>query len=193
MEKVNINQELIQNLLEQSRILLEKSLLLSENVKTVSGEDTRLLISNVGSSKEKIMQKILKESEQIRKNSAQVLSNVLQILDMSEDPKLICQNSLCRNCIIKISECKHFAENIRAKNKILEDQLYLETIEKIDKCKTFGECKQLIMDLSSEYGCDFEHRGTTHNFPRKRIWMSVLPRIYSYIDEIFPEKEQLQK
>lgn len=78
--------ELVNNLLEQSRILLEKTILLSENAKTLAGDDTRILMSNVGSieKKEKLVEQILKESEQIRKNSAQVLANVIQILDMSE-------------------------------------------------------------------------------------------------------------
>ncbi|TRW26276.1 hypothetical protein FL857_06105 [Criibacterium bergeronii] len=78
--------ELVNNLLEQSRVLLEKSILLSEAVKTLAGDDTRILMSNVGSieEKEKLVEQILKESEQIRKNSAQVLANVIQILDMSE-------------------------------------------------------------------------------------------------------------
>ena len=79
----NMNEKMIDNLLKQSELLLEKSILLSEDVKTKAGENTRMLLENE-KNRDEIMDKILKESEQIRKNSAQVLSNIIQIQDLNK-------------------------------------------------------------------------------------------------------------
>ncbi|EJU20375.1 hypothetical protein HMPREF1143_0097 [Peptoanaerobacter stomatis] len=79
----SVNEKMIDNLLKQSELLLEKSILISEDIKTKAGADTRMLLENE-KNRDEIMDKILKESEQIRKNSAQVLSNIIQIQDMNE-------------------------------------------------------------------------------------------------------------
>lgn len=81
----DIKREMVNNLLKQSELLLEKSVLLGESIKTRAGEDTRLRLERASDcERQEVMEGILKESEEIRKNSAQVLSNVIQILDMSE-------------------------------------------------------------------------------------------------------------
>ncbi|EJU21568.1 hypothetical protein HMPREF1143_0199 [Peptoanaerobacter stomatis] len=77
----NVNERMIDNLLKQSKLLLEKSILLGEDIKTKAGADTRMLLENE-KNRDEIMDKILKESEQIRKNSTQVLSNVIQIQEL---------------------------------------------------------------------------------------------------------------
>ena len=87
----SVNEKMIDNLLKQSELLLEKSILISEDIKTKAGADTRMLLENE-KNRDEIMDKILKESEQIRKNSAQVLSNIIQIQDMNE--LQICQTLL---------------------------------------------------------------------------------------------------
>lgn len=81
MEEINKN--IIENLLKHNQILLEKTILLSEDLITKGGEDRRLKlnISNY-EERQKIINDILKESEQIRKNSATVLSNIIQILEL---------------------------------------------------------------------------------------------------------------
>ena len=77
-----VNKKLIDNLLKQSEILLEKTILLSEDIKTELGKDTRKRLRN-GDDREKVINGLIKESEQIRKNSAQVLSNIIQIQELN--------------------------------------------------------------------------------------------------------------
>ena len=79
----DIKSTLIDNMLKQSEILLEKTILLSEDIKTRAGYDTRERLRNSGDRKE-IMDELIKESEQIIKNSAQVLSNIIQIQELNE-------------------------------------------------------------------------------------------------------------
>lgn len=78
----DVNKKLIDNLLRQSEILLEKTILLSEDIKTRIGYDTRERLRN-GEDRKEIMDELIKESEQIRKNSAQVLSNIIQIQELN--------------------------------------------------------------------------------------------------------------
>ena len=80
----DVNKKFIDNLLKQSEILLEKTILLSEDIKTEAGKDTRERLKN-GDAKDRkeIMDEIIKESEQIRKNSTQVLNNIIQIQELN--------------------------------------------------------------------------------------------------------------
>lgn len=78
----DVNKKFIHNLLKQSEILLEKTILLSEDIKTELGKDTRKRLRN-GDDREKVINGLIKESEQIRKNSAQVLSNIIQIQELN--------------------------------------------------------------------------------------------------------------
>lgn len=78
----DVNKKFIDNLLKQSEILLEKTILLSEDIKTEAGKDTRKRLRN-GDDREKVINGLIKESEQIRKNSAQVLSNIIQIQELN--------------------------------------------------------------------------------------------------------------
>lgn len=81
----NINKDLIYNLLKHSELLLEKTILLSEDIKTVNGEDTRLRLGLCNEDeRNEIMDKIIKEWEQIRLNSATVLTNIIQIQDLNK-------------------------------------------------------------------------------------------------------------
>ncbi len=79
----NVNKKLIDNLLWQSELLLEKTILLSEDIKTRDGYDTRERLRN-GEDRKEIMDELIKESEQIIKNSGQVLSNIIQIQELNE-------------------------------------------------------------------------------------------------------------
>ena len=79
----DIKSKLIDNLLKQSEILLEKTILLSEDIKTRAGYDTRERLRN-GEDRKEIMDELIKESEQIRINSTQVLSIIIQIQEMDE-------------------------------------------------------------------------------------------------------------
>lgn len=80
----DVNKKMIDNLLKQSECLLEKTILLSESIKTEAGDDTRLKLNSASyEEKREIIENILKESEQIRKNSAQVLNNIIQIQDLN--------------------------------------------------------------------------------------------------------------
>lgn len=78
--------EIIKNLLKQSEILLKESVKLSEDIKDVIDMNKTLKMSNIerDRGKDEIMRKILKESEEIRKISAQVLSGSAQISEISE-------------------------------------------------------------------------------------------------------------
>ena len=80
----NINSALIDNMLKQSILLLEKSMLLAEDVKINKGQDIR---GDIGNKKDtdKIIDELIKESEQIRKNSAQVLSIVSKIIELNNN------------------------------------------------------------------------------------------------------------
>ena len=81
----DVNKKLIDNLLKQSEILLEKTMLLSEDIKTEAGKDTRERLKNGDAEDRKeIMDELIKESEQIRINSAQVLANIIQIQELNE-------------------------------------------------------------------------------------------------------------
>lgn len=79
----DVNKKFIDNLLKQSEILLEKTILLSEDIKTRTGYDTRERLRN-GEDRKEIMDELIKESEQIRINSAQVLANIIQIQELNE-------------------------------------------------------------------------------------------------------------
>ena len=79
----NVNKKLIDNLLWQSELLMEKTILLSEDIKTRDGYDTRERLRN-GEDRKEIMDELIKESEQIIKNSGQVLSNIIQIQELNE-------------------------------------------------------------------------------------------------------------
>ena len=80
----DVNKKLIDNLLRQSEILLEKTILLSEDIKTEAGKDTRERLKNGDAEDRKeIMDELIKESEQIRKNSTQVLNNIIQIQELN--------------------------------------------------------------------------------------------------------------
>ena len=78
----DVNKKFIDNLLKQSEILLEKTILLSEDIKTEAGKDTRKRLRN-GDDREKVINGLIKESEQIRKNSTQVLNNIIQIQELN--------------------------------------------------------------------------------------------------------------
>ena len=78
----DVNKKLIDNLLKQSEILLDKTILLSEDIKTEVGKDTRKRLRN-GDDREKVINGLIKESEQIIKNSAQVLNNIIQIQELN--------------------------------------------------------------------------------------------------------------
>ena len=80
----DVNKKMIDNLLKQSECLLEKTILLSESIKTEAGDDTRLKLNSASyEGKMEIIENILKESAQIRKNSTQVLNNIIQIQDLN--------------------------------------------------------------------------------------------------------------
>ena len=80
----DVNKKLIDNLLKQSEILLEKTMLLSEDIKTEAGKDTRERLKNGDvEDRKEIMNELIKESEQIRINSAQVLANIIQIQELN--------------------------------------------------------------------------------------------------------------
>lgn len=79
----DVNKKLINNLLWQSELLLEKTILLSEDIKTRAGYDTRERLRN-GEDRKEIMDELIKESEQIRINSTQVLSIIIQIQEMDK-------------------------------------------------------------------------------------------------------------
>ena len=80
----DVNKKLIDNLLKQSEILLEKTMLLSEDIKTEAGKDTRERLKNGDAEDRKeIMDELIKESEQIIKNSGQVLNNIIQIQELN--------------------------------------------------------------------------------------------------------------
>jgi len=81
---IKINENLIDNLLIQSSLLLEKSMLLAEDVKINKGHDIRGAIENKQDT-DKIIDELIKESEQIRKNSSQVLSIVSKILELNNN------------------------------------------------------------------------------------------------------------
>ncbi|MBF1051339.1 MAG: hypothetical protein HXL16_03945 [Peptostreptococcaceae bacterium] len=81
---IKINENLIDNLLIQSSLLLEKSMLLAEDVKINKGQDIRGAIENKKDT-DKIIDELIKESEQIRKNSSQVLSIVSKILELNNN------------------------------------------------------------------------------------------------------------
>lgn len=80
----NINSALIDNMLKQSMLLLEKSMLLAEDVKINKGQDIRGVIENKKDT-DKIIDELIKESEQIRKNSSQVLSIVSTIIELNNN------------------------------------------------------------------------------------------------------------
>jgi len=80
----DVNKKLIDNLLKQSEILLKKTMLLSEDIKTEAGKDTRERLKNGDvEDRKKIMDELIKKSEQIIKNSAQVLNNIIQIQELN--------------------------------------------------------------------------------------------------------------
>nr|DAU32314.1 MAG TPA: hypothetical protein [Caudoviricetes sp.] len=80
-----VNKKLIDNLLKQSEILLEKTILLSDDIKTEAGKDTRERLKNGDAEDRKeIMDELIKESEQIIKNSGQVLNNIIQIQELNK-------------------------------------------------------------------------------------------------------------
>lgn len=81
---IEINEKLIDNMLKQSMLLLEKSMLLAEDVKINKGQDIRGAIENKKDT-DKIIDELIKESEQIRKNSAQVLSIVSEIIELNNN------------------------------------------------------------------------------------------------------------
>ena len=81
---IDINEKLIDNMLKQSMLLLEKSMLLAEDVKINKGQDIRGAIENKKDT-DKIIDELIKESEQIRKNSSQVLSIVSKILELNNN------------------------------------------------------------------------------------------------------------
>ena len=81
---IEINEKLIDNLLIQSSLLLEKSMLLAEDVKINKGQDIRGAIENKQDT-DNIIDELIKESEQIRKNSAQVLSIVSEIIELNNN------------------------------------------------------------------------------------------------------------
>lgn len=79
-----INKIMIKNLLKHNKILLEKTILLSEDLKIKGGEDRKSRLNKANDyERNEIVNEILKESEQIRKNSATVLSNIIQILELN--------------------------------------------------------------------------------------------------------------
>lgn len=80
----NINSTLIDNMLKQSMLLLEKSMLLAEDVKINKGQDIRGSIENKKDT-DKIIDELIKESEQIRKNSSQVLSIASTIIELNNN------------------------------------------------------------------------------------------------------------
>lgn len=81
---IEINEKLIDNMLKRSILLLEKSMLLAEVVKINKGQDIR---GDIGNKKDtdKIIDELIKESEQIRKNSSQVLSIVSKIIELNNN------------------------------------------------------------------------------------------------------------
>ena len=81
---IKINENLIDNLLIQSSLLLEKSMLLAEDVKINKRQDIRGAIENKQDT-DNIIDELIKESEQIRKNSAQVLSIVSEIIELNNN------------------------------------------------------------------------------------------------------------
>ena len=81
---IEINEKLIDNMLKQSILLLEKSMLLAEDVKINKGQDIRGAIENKQDT-DNIIDELIKESEQIRKNSAQVLSIVSKIIQLNNN------------------------------------------------------------------------------------------------------------
>lgn len=81
---IDINEKLIDNMLKQSMLLLEKSMLLAEDVKINKGQDIRGAIGNKQDT-DNIIDELIKESEQIRKNSAQVLSIVSEIIELNNN------------------------------------------------------------------------------------------------------------
>ena len=81
---IEINEKLIDNLLIQSSLLLEKSMLLAEDVKINKRQDIRGAIENKQDT-DNIIDELIKESEQIRKNSAQVLSIVSEIIELNNN------------------------------------------------------------------------------------------------------------
>ena len=81
---IEINEKLIDNMLKQSILLLEKSMLLAEDVKINKGQDIRGAIENKQDT-DNIIDELIKESEQIRKNSAQVLSIVSKIIELNNN------------------------------------------------------------------------------------------------------------
>jgi hypothetical protein len=81
---IDINEKLIDNMLKQSMLLLEKSMLLAEDVKINKGQDIRGAIGNKQDT-DKIIDELIKESEQIRKNSSQVLSIVSKITELNNN------------------------------------------------------------------------------------------------------------
>ena len=81
---IEINEKLIDNMLKQSMLLLEKSMLLAEDVKINKGQDIRGAIENKKDT-DKIIDELIKESEQIRKNSSQVLSIVSKIIELNNN------------------------------------------------------------------------------------------------------------
>lgn len=80
----NINSALIDNMLKQSILLLEKSMLLAEDVKINKGQDIRGAIENKQDT-DNIIDELIKESEQIRKNSSQVLSIASTIIELNNN------------------------------------------------------------------------------------------------------------
>ena len=80
----NINSALIDNMLKQSMLLLEKSMLLAEDVKINKGQDIRGAIENKQDT-DNIIDELIKESEQIRKNSSQVLSIASTIIELNNN------------------------------------------------------------------------------------------------------------
>lgn len=81
---IEINEKLIDNMLKQSILLLEKSMLLAEDVKINKGQDIRGAIENKQDT-DNIIDELIKESEQIRKNSSQVLSIVSKIIELNNN------------------------------------------------------------------------------------------------------------
>lgn len=80
----DVNKKMIDNLLKHSELLLKKTILLSEDIKTEMGDDTRLRLNSASyEQRREIIENIVKESEQIRKNSAQVLNILIQIQDLN--------------------------------------------------------------------------------------------------------------
>ena len=81
---IDINEKLIDNMLKQSILLLEKSMLLAEDVKINKGQDIRGAIENKQDT-DNIIDELIKESEQIRKNSSQVLSIASTIIELNNN------------------------------------------------------------------------------------------------------------